>query len=453
MMYQLNEYGWIVNAQRNDNGMLFLPIDVNIYTPKYWGFRSKGIEVNKLRAIKQINIMIYKVFLLLLLLPSIAFSDDFFTNPRWDGYISQSIIYTSDNNFFGDSDDDINLDYTEIELLFSTAFLRDFQFSGSLLSRRAGDTDNGRIRLDHGFITYTAFNNVDWTLGARAGRIKAPQGFYNETRDVAFTRPGILVPQSIYLERYRDWMFSADGIEFFTMRNWDASSLSFRLLMSNKDPKRKVFEELIGFDGYPIGDVKDGKSGLAKLLYDYNTGRLRLGLTYGYLAYDVDNTEFGGFPDSEISTKAVFISAEYNTDKWKFVGEYVPTKNHVKNLLATLPDQKTDGLSYYLQSTYRINPSWDMMLRRGVLYLNKDDKTGARFEADNPLLGIPGHTRYAKNWVLGFGWHFSDSLLFRIEYYDVEGTGWMPNKDIRRSSETSLHKNWEMVMFQTSYRF
>ncbi len=386
----------------------------------------------------------------LLMLSTTLKADDFFSDLRWNGYISQSLIHTTDNNFFGESDDDISLDFTEIEFLLSATFLRDFQFSGSLLSRRAGKSDNGQIRLDHGFITYTAFNNVDWTLGVRAGRIKASQGFYNETRDVAFTRPGILVPQSIYLERYRDWMFSADGVELFTMRSWDTNSLSFRLSMSNKDPDQEVFEELIPATGVPynIGSVKDGLSGVAKLLYDYDTGRIRLGFTYGHLSYKVDNSEFGNFPDTKISTEAIFLSAEYNTDKWKFVGEYVPTKNKLLNLLGGLPDQNSNGLSYYLQSTYRIDQKWEVMLRRGVLFLNKDDKDGTLFET---RFGIPGHTQYAKNWVLGMGWHFSDSLLFRVEYYDVEGTGWIPSKDI--ADTQVLHKNWEMLMFQTSYRF
>lgn len=395
-----------------------------------------------------------QALLLLLLFATYSISclaEDFFTNFRWDGYISQSLIHTTDNNFFGKSDDDISLDFTEIELLLSTAFLHDFQFSGSLLSRRAGDSDNGEIRVDHGFITYTPLNNLDWTTGIRVGRIKAPQGFYNETRDVAFTRPGILVPQSMYLERYRDWMYSADGLEFFTMRNWDTSSLSFRLLVSNKDPEKEAVEEIFATPGYPIGNTKGGKTGVAKLLYDHNTGQIRLGLSYGYTGYKIDNSSFGLLHDTKVSTSAVYLSGEYNTDKWKFVGEYVPSKNKILNPLGGLPDHNTSGLSYYLQSTYLINPKWEIMLRRGVLLVDKDDKDGSNYHL---LTGLPGHTQYAKNWVFGLGLHFSDSLLFRLEYYDIEGTGWVPTKDFQQSVKTgSLNKNWEMLMFQTSYRF
>ncbi len=395
-----------------------------------------------------------QIILLLLTLTTFStncLAEDFFSNVRFDGYISQSFIHTTDNNFFGKSDDDISLDFTEIELLLSTTFLRNFQFSGSLLSRHAGESDNGDIRLDHGFITYTAFNNIDWSIGARVGRIKAPHGFYNETRDVAFTRPGILAPQSMYLERYRNWMFAADGVEFFTSRNWSTDSLSLRLLYSNKDPDREVVEEFLS--AFPINiapNGKNGKTGVAKLLYDHDTGKIRLGLSYGFMSYDIDNSAIG-LQDTQMSSSAVFLSGEYNTQNWKFVGEYAPIKVKVSDLPGGFPDQNKDGLSYYLQTTYRINPQFELFLRRGVLLYDKDDKHG---EMLAQITGAPAHSFYAKNWVIGTGWYFSDSLLFRLEYSDIEGTGWVPSKDYAQSVKTgSLKKDWEMVMFQASYRF
>lgn len=446
------------NVQRCDNSMLYRLINVSICSEKYKDVESKGVVVDKLKIINRVKYKLTALIMLFVLLPSTVFSDEIFTNPRWDGYISQSMIYTSDNNFFGKSDDSVSFDFTEIEFLFSTTFLSNFQLSGSLLSRRAGESDDGSIRLDHGFITYTAINDIDWSIGLRAGRIKAPQGFYNETRDVAFTRPGILVPQSIYLERYRDWLFSTDGLEFFAMRSWAENSLSFRLLGSRQDPSKEAVEELLATPGYPIGDIKDGETTVGKLLYEHDTGRIRLALSYGSTSYKINNNNlgFGALPETAVSTSAVFLSGEYNTNKWKFVGEYVPSRNKILNLLSlpgrpATPDQDTKGLSYYLQSTYRINPKWDVMLRRGVLYIDKHDKTGATLSANT---GYPAHSFYAKNWVLGMGWHFSDSLLFRAEFYDIEGTGWVPIKDFLYSMQQgSLHKDWQMFMLQASYRF
>jgi hypothetical protein len=46
----------------------------------------------------------------------------------------------------------------------------------------------------------------------RVGRIKTAYGLYNTTRDVPFTRPSIVLPQSIYFERTRNLTVSADGV-------------------------------------------------------------------------------------------------------------------------------------------------------------------------------------------------------------------------------------------------
>lgn len=72
-----------------------------------------------------------------------------------------------------------------------------------MLSRRAGEGNTGTPRLDYGFLDYRLFsqevNQVWYTRWPVEESI-----FYNDTRDVAFTRPGILLPQSIYFDRTRN---------------------------------------------------------------------------------------------------------------------------------------------------------------------------------------------------------------------------------------------------------
>ena len=81
--------------------------------------------------------------------------------------------------------------------------LSNLQFSVQGLSRTAGEGSPGNIRLDYGFIDYTFSNQENSQFGIRLGRMKNPLGFYNDTRDVPFTRPSILLPQSIYFDRTR----------------------------------------------------------------------------------------------------------------------------------------------------------------------------------------------------------------------------------------------------------
>lgn len=393
-----------------------------------------------------------QALLLLLLFATYSIScsaEDFFTNFRWDGYISQSLIHTTDNNFFGKSDDDISLDFTEIELLLSTTFLRDFQFSGSLLSRRAGDSDNGEIRVDHGFINYTIFNDLDWMFSSRVGRIKYPIGFYGETRDIAFTRPSILLPQVIYIERFRGLLYTTDGIGFTVRRSWGLNDITLDLVHATfeTEPDHKYFDELLLMD--VNGDISQNLSGAARVIYSHDGGRIRVGFTYGSIDYDISNmaTQYGE-QNINIFSGVSIISAEYISNKFEIISEYAMLRNEVKDAFP-FPDVDTKGLTYYIQGKYRISDKWELLLRGEVLHIDKDDKYGKDFEYKSGNT-IDGHTRYSKSALIGVGWHISSSMLARLEYSYIEGTGWLPLKD---NTNGNLGKYWDMVMAQISYRF
>ena len=108
-----------------------------------------------------------------------------------------------------------SFDFREIGLNASMRPLTNLQFSVQGLSRTAGKGSPGNIRLDYGFIDYTYFHRENSQLGIRLGRMKNPLGFYNDTRDVPFTRPSILLPQSIYFDRTRKLAIAADGVHLY----------------------------------------------------------------------------------------------------------------------------------------------------------------------------------------------------------------------------------------------
>jgi hypothetical protein len=82
------------------------------------------------------------------------------------------------------------------------------------------------VRLDYGIIDWTALSSEAGRGGIRLGRIKTAYGLYNTTRDVPFTRPSIILPQSIYFDRTRNLTVSADGAEIYLDRYGEAGTLS-----------------------------------------------------------------------------------------------------------------------------------------------------------------------------------------------------------------------------------
>ncbi|MBA3493883.1 MAG: hypothetical protein H0T87_07170, partial [Gammaproteobacteria bacterium] len=130
--------------------------------------------------------------------PALAF--EVFEGFQVHGFLSQGYILTTNNNFFGSSERGGSLDFTEIGVNASWTPLPRLQFAAQGLFRRAGAGHDSDFELDFGLMDYAVVSTADRQLGFRLGRIKNPLGLYNDTRDVAFTRPSILLPESIYLD-------------------------------------------------------------------------------------------------------------------------------------------------------------------------------------------------------------------------------------------------------------
>ena len=161
-----------------------------------------------------------------LLWTSFAHAENFMGNElQLHGFLTQGVVTTSDNNFLGQSNKKASTDFREIGVNASLRPTSDVQLSVGMLSHKAGKTDNGKARLDYGLIDWTVSSSEQGRGGIRLGRVKNAYGLYNKTRDVAFTRPSILLPQSIYFERTRNLTVAADGAELYLDRYGEAGNL------------------------------------------------------------------------------------------------------------------------------------------------------------------------------------------------------------------------------------
>ena len=144
-------------------------------------------------------------------LPNLAFAGD----SQWAVAINQGLVATTENNYYGQSNDGVSLDFTELSINGSYKFTPRFRLAGQSLYRRAGKgTDS--VDIDYFFLDSLLVATESVNMGLNLGRFKNPTGLYNDTRDVAQTRPGIFLPQSIYPDAERDLHISSDGALFYT---------------------------------------------------------------------------------------------------------------------------------------------------------------------------------------------------------------------------------------------
>jgi hypothetical protein len=358
------------------------------------------------------------------------------------GFASQGLITTTDNNFFGKTDDSVSFDFREIGLNGSWNALTDLQLAMQVVWRDAGKTDDDGVRIDYGLASYNLYSTESSVLTIRGGRVPTPLGFYNDTRDVATTRPSILLPQSIYFDVNRNLALSADGGYLYGEHQTDYGDISahFGLIVPRMDDPD--FKNVIV--GSSPGEMEGDVSWVSRLGYEWQGGRVRLAATYADFNGDY-KPETGAFLEpGSWRFNPLILSAQYNGENWSLTAEYALRRAQLKNF--GFPMIEFTGQSFYFQGTYELTESIEGIVRYDELVWDLDDEKGKNFAN---LTGKPGHSRFAQDWTVGLRYKILPSLMLSGEYHYINGTGWL--SELENKNGTTQH--WNMMIFMLSYSF
>lgn len=233
-------------------------------------------------------------------------------NWQLNGFIAQSGLYSDGNNYFGDSRNSVSGEFFEAGLVSSAQFGNNWSVAAQVLSRKAGDNDDGTPELDYAYVRYRMPLDSTLETGVRLGRFQLDQGLYNATRDVPFTRPSVLLPQSLYGENIRNSRFAHDGIQWYGEKLLDLDRLrwSADVYMPITDG-----EETDDIFVVPVpGDVDGEWSWSANIAYEWDDGRGTIALGYDRWrnSYTLDSDDVVSFLDdfgSSAIVNALAVSA------------------------------------------------------------------------------------------------------------------------------------------------
>ena len=378
----------------------------------------------------------------------LAFGGDDFPRFRIHGFFSQSYINTSANNYFGDSTSG-SWDFREVGLGIRAQITPDLSLSGVGLARWAGETDKGKVRLDHALFDYTLFRSGTERVSVSAGRMKLPIGLYNETRDVAETRPSILLPQSIYFDNARNYLINGDGV----VAAWEQWGDDTYTRVSGHFKRTRGIDN-IETEAYFLGIDWPGALGTnyakgLKVLHSRNGGKTIFSLYAAkqpikYLrGNDVDPLRAG-----KIDVDVVWLSAHQEFGVLGLTGELFLPRLKYRDFGPLIPNQNLYPLGYYGQLTYRHDAKWEGFARYDVSYVNKHDKAGT----NNALItGRPAHAFFAYDHTIGARHHFTSKASLSLEHHWIKGTGWLPTLDNPIAANTQ--ENWRLFAVQFSYAF
>jgi hypothetical protein len=123
------------------------------------------------------------------------------------GFASQgAIINSGHNDYLGGDSHNGSFDFREYGVNGSMVYGK-WRLGAQIFGEKLGPYGNDDPQLDWGMLDYQP---AQW-FGVRGGRVKMPRGLYNEALDLDSTRPFVLLPQSVYDARLRDFQASVDG--------------------------------------------------------------------------------------------------------------------------------------------------------------------------------------------------------------------------------------------------
>jgi hypothetical protein len=364
------------------------------------------------------------------------------------GYAAQGFVYSDDNNVFGESSDG-SFDYYEAGLNASVQVHSRLIFSAQGAIRDAGISDDGTLRLDYAVADYRFLEGVHTTLGVRAGKVKNPLGFYNETRDVIFTRPSILMPVGYSdNQNQRSLVFTAPGAQVYGTQIWGRHELSFTATHSfDHDVRRSDERLLIDLGGLPF-DLHIEDSWNAQIMDSIGGGRWQFAVSHFFGRFDLrtpQTVQVAGRFDVSIT----LFSARFNADKFSITAEYATNPNKDVVTIGGAPYLRTSvtGDGGYLQGEYRINSSWGAFARAEAQFSDRGDRSGRAYVAANP--GASRASRKTSAFVVGANWRYGEHWGVWGEYHWINGTSQLQKLE----NPQPLVEHWSLLMLMAGYKF
>lgn len=349
------------------------------------------------------------------------------------GFASMGYLKSSGNNFYGDSTDG-SFDYYEMGINGNIQFSPKFSAAGQLMARDAGETDDGKIRVDYAYLDYQFITLDTSRAGARLGRVRNPLGFYNESRDVLFTRPSILLPQSIYLEGtgVREILFSGDGLQMYSDWDHDLHHTAFKLnFIKSTDVSKTTRENFTGGGGFNVQDMQLNSPLYLQILHERDGGQLRFAASMIRAELDATLSFMGmGFP-ATIDSEIVALSAQINREKWSLTSEYSITSTEF-GFGGGSSESRSDGM--YLQGEYRYSPEWSWLMRYDVAYSNRNNRG----------------TSDSRDTTVGATWNFRPNWILMGEFHNIDGTAGIPRID---NPNPPLEPRTKLFALMLGYRF
>jgi len=329
------------------------------------------------------------------------------------GFASQGYLYSSKYNYLGNSSGG-SFKFSEAGLNVSINPLPRTRIAAQAFTYDVGPAGDYDVVLDYALIEYK-FNDY---LGVRAGRIRRPEGIYNDIQDVDLARTWVLLPQGMYDARWRDFYVSVDGGELFGILPLEqAGSLSYEMYYGLQRPQLDGGLALQKANLPPFAPLTEFNSpqlGGGQLWWNTPLNGLRAGLA---LNYDRNLTFVNIYGRQSVGSPFTqHYSLEYLWNSWTFQAEYLRFRINYENTGGGQPNSTRliEPDCWYFGAAYRFNKWLEAGGYYSEYYADVNNRSGAGLQFPSDAA--------QKDTALSLRLDATRWWLFKVEVHYIRGT-------------------------------
>lgn len=367
------------------------------------------------------------------------------------GFASQGYLRSDANNWLGESSEG-SAEFNEFGLNVTTELPGNIRVGMQVLARDLGPLGNDELTIDW---AYGDWRWRDW-LGVRAGRIKLPFGLYGETRDIDLARTQVLLPQSVYMETYRDITGAFIGGELYgSVPLGPIGRIDYTLFggANNLDDESSVavqFEQSINprveVDDVDVSDLYGGQ-----LIWGTPLEGLRIAGTLLAMKIDVEAAALAPIMPGvtvrvpftlDISNLVLGIaSAEYTIGGLVLAAEYMRFDGKAEGSLPG-SDEVLNFQGWYGSATYRFTP-W---LEAGLSYGESED--------DRKVASYGNPRTYQRDIALSLRFDINPHWLVKLEGHYVKGHDLLLQQfNLDSAGRPDFDEQWLFFAAKTTFSF
>ncbi len=403
---------------------------------------------------------IYLTIIIFMFLSTQAFAIDF-SNLSLSGFISQGYMYTSENNFFGPTQSDGTFKLDEYGLLFGARVTKRLQASVQLLAYTIGETlGNNSLNIDFAYLRY----DFSPYFGIQAGQMKAPHGFWNQSRDLDNAWMCIFFPTGTYTDRARDAMLRCRGLGLYGRVPMDfMGELVLEYLVGEPDLDEtsgtvRGWEALAPWAN-TISKVNVDIEHNFHVEWETPLSGLTLGGTLRlsdltYVDHFTNSDDYVNLPPFYDPVKGANVHMEgikvYKVGaKYELYNLMVAAEYYNVSLDRTM-FMRTEGLeseAWYAMIQYQVLDQLGFGIYYDEYYPDVDDRSGRTLPADR-------HTNWSKDTCVYARYDINENWIVKLESHLFDGTALLLRPlNMDENGNSTLSRKWYMFVLKASVTF